>query len=229
MKLLYLIPARGGSKGIPHKNIKLLNGKPLICYSIDLARILTDDENICVSTDDRGIVKIVENYGLPVPFIRPSELATDESGSEDVILHAIRYYERMGRHYDAVVLLQPTSPFRRSLDVIECIKTFSKSNDMVVSVTVASSNPYYNCFELNSSGYLSISKGEGNVIRRQNAPDVYEYNGAVYVINIESLKKMHMHDFKKVGMFLMDRLHSLDLDTDLDWSFAEFLIKEKLV
>jgi len=119
MNILYLIPARGGSKGIPHKNIKSLAGKPLIYYSIDVARELTTDDNICVSTDDNEIIKVVENYGLKVPFKRPDELATDNATTNDVILHAINFYESIGKQYDIIVLLQPTSPLRKSQHVKE--------------------------------------------------------------------------------------------------------------
>ena len=104
MNILYVIPARGGSKGIPHKNIKLLGGKPLIGYSIELARQLTSDEHICVSTDDEEIVRVVENYGLAVPFRRPKELSGDQVGTYEVLLHALSYYESLGRHYDVLVV-----------------------------------------------------------------------------------------------------------------------------
>ena len=113
MKTLVVIPARGGSKGIPHKNIKPLNGKPLICYSIDVARKFTTDEHICVTTDDDEIIKVVEDYGLKVPFKRPEELATDHCGSNEVIQHAYQFYTKQGVQYDAIMLLQPTSPFRK--------------------------------------------------------------------------------------------------------------------
>lgn len=229
MKSLFLITARGGSKGIPHKNIKLLNGKPLICYSIDIARQFVDDGDICVSTDGEDIIKTVEDYGLKVPFKRPDELASDTAGSYEVILHAVKFYEDKGIHFDNVVLLQPTSPFRTKDDVEGCIAIFDKDCDMVVSVKPASSNPYYDIFEADANGYLVISKGDGKITRRQEAPKCYEYNGAVYVINIESLKIMHMNDFKKVRFYEMSEVHSVDLDTMLDWKYAELLIQEGLV
>lgn len=125
MNPLYIIPARGGSKGIPHKNIKELNGKPLICYSIDVARELTTDENICVTTDDDNIIKVVENYGLKVPFKRPEELASDQAGTYEVIMHAINHYAAKGIYYDTIILLQPTSPFRKADDVKKCIEAYS--------------------------------------------------------------------------------------------------------
>lgn len=226
MKPLVIIPARGGSKGIPHKNIKLLGGKPLICRAIDNARSVASDADICVSTDDPEIIKVVENYGLKVPFVRPAELAADNSGTYEVLLHALGFYERQGRTYDTIILLQPTSPFRRDEDISEALKLYSPDIDMVVSVTEARANPYYNCFEADSNGFLHVSKGDGKYIRRQDAPKAWEYNGAIYIINPQSLKRESLGEFKRRRMYEMDELHSLDLDTPLDWRIAELLIAE---
>ncbi len=224
MKILYVIPARGGSKGIPRKNIKLLNGKPLISYAIDTARSLATDENICVSTDDDEIIQVVEEYGLKVPFKRPDYLATDKAGTYEVLLHALDFYEKQGQHYDVIVLLQPTSPFRSAKHVEEAVKLYSSEVDMVVSVKEATANPYYNCFEENQEGVLQISKGDGHYTRRQDAPKVYEYNGAVYVINTNSLKQRTLSQFNKRVKYVMDDFHSLDLDNMNDWVFAECLM-----
>lgn len=226
MKPLVIIPARGGSKGIPHKNIKLLGGKPLICRAIDNARAVAPDSDICVSTDDSEIIQVVEDYGLKVPFIRPAELAADNSGTYEVLLHALSFYEQQGRTYDTIILLQPTSPFRRDEDISEALKLYSPDVDMVVSVTEARANPYYNCFETDSDGFLHVSKGDGKYIRRQDAPKAWEYNGAIYIINPQSLKRKSLGEFKRRRMYEMDELHSLDLDTPLDWRIAELLIAE---
>lgn len=229
MKSLFLITARGGSKGIPHKNIKPLKGKPLIYYAIDIARQFVDDGDICVSTDSKDIIKTVEDYGLKVPFKRPNELASDTAGSYEVILHAVKYYEGLGIHYDYVVLLQPTSPFRTIEDVEGCIANYNDTCDMVVSVKPAASNPYYDIYEEDVDGNLVISKGDGKITRRQEAPKCYEYNGAVYVINVKSLKTRHISDFQKIRFYEMNEIHSVDLDTMLDWKYAELLIQEGLV
>lgn len=226
MKPLVIIPARGGSKGIPHKNIKLLGGKPLICRAIDNARSVAPDTDICVSTDDSEIIQVVENYGLKVPFVRPAELAADNSGTYEVLLHALSFYEQQGRTYDTIILLQPTSPFRRDEDISETLKLYSPDIDMVVSVSEARANPYYNCFETDSDGFLHVSKGDGKYIRRQDAPKAWEYNGAIYIINPQSLKRESLGEFKRRRMYEMDELHSLDLDTPLDWRIAELLIAE---
>lgn len=227
MRVLYVIPARGGSKGIPHKNIKLLAGKPLIEYTIDVARYLTNDENICISTDDDEIIEVVNKYGLKVPFKRPDYLATDVAGTYDVLLHALSYYEQQGIYYDTVVLLQTTSPFRNSHHVKEALSLFSSEIDMVVSVKEASVNPYYNCFEEGDKGLLYLSMKNNHLVRRQDAPKVWEYNGAVYVINSKSLKESTLSAFTKRIKYEMDELHSLDLDTPLDWELAELIINNK--
>jgi CMP-N,N'-diacetyllegionaminic acid synthase len=229
MKVLYLIPARGGSKGIPHKNIKLLNGKPLICYSIDVALKLASDEDVCVSTDDPAIIKVVEDYGLKVPFMRPAEFATDHCGSTEVIRHAYGFFEDKGLKYDVIMLLQPTSPFRSPDDVSHCLEKYHQCLDMVVSVKEVSSNPYYNCFEPDLNGLLHHSKGDGGYVRRQDAPPAYEYNGAAYAINPESIKAMPIGSFTKVGFVVMDELHSLDIDNMIDWKLAELLLQEKMI
>ena len=229
MNILVVIPARGGSKGIPGKNIKLLNGKPLIYYTIDVARTIVSDENICVTTDDDEIIKVVESYGLKVPFKRPEYLATDTCGSYEVILHALNYYEKLGYVYDAIVLLQPTSPFRTPLQVKEAIKLYRTDIDMVVSVKKASSNPYYDCFEEDQNGNLIISKGDDSYKRRQDCPLVYEYNGAIYVLNPLSLKRMDFAKFKKKIKYLMDSVHSIDIDNQLDWMLAECIIKNRMI
>lgn len=192
--ILYIIPARGGSKGIPHKNIKPLAGKPLICYSIDVARELTTDNNICVSTDDNEIIKVVENYGLKVPFVRPATLATDTATTNDVILHAIDFYEKQGKSYDIIILLQPTSPLRKAKHITEALSLYNEMIDMVVSVK--KSHAASVICEENNEGFLELSfnkKGE----RRQDINQYYEYNGAIYIFSAKKIKKHSLSGLKK--------------------------------
>lgn len=227
MKSLVIIPARGGSKGIPHKNIKQLAGKPLIYYTIDVARQIVSDDDICVSTDDQEIIKCVEEYGLKVPFVRPAELATDNAGTYEVLLHALGFYEKLGKEYDTIILLQNTSPFRTIGHVKDALKLYSDDVDMVVSVKECPANPYYCVFEEDRNGYLHVCKGDGNIFRRQDAPKVYEYNGAIYIMNPETLKTTHMHKMQKRVKYVMDDLSSFDLDTMWDWQMAENIISQK--
>lgn len=226
MRTLVIIPARGGSKGIPRKNIKPFDKKPLIYYTIDCARAICPDEDICVSTDDAEIISVVEQYGLKVPFVRPAELATDTAGTYEVLLHALEFYEKKGINYDVVVLLQNTSPFRTPEQVKEALALYREDLDMVVSVKECAANPYYCVFEENQGGFLQICKGEGNIFRRQDAPKVYEYNGAIYIINAEVLKTTHMHKMQKRVKYVMDNLSSFDLDTMWDWKMAEMIKKD---
>ena len=229
MKSLVVIPARGGSKGIPHKNIKLLNGKPLICYSIDVARQFTTDDNICVTTDDDEIIKVVEEYGLKVPFKRPDYLATDTCGSNEVIQHAYRFFAEKSIQYDAILLLQPTSPFRKVEFLKEAVALYDDSIDMVTSVKLSSCNPYYDGFEEDADGLLKISKGDGTIERRQDAPSVWQQNGSIYVINPKSLMEKGMAHFTKIRKYAMSELYSVDIDNSFDWKVAELVINEKMI
>ena len=230
MKPLFIIPARGGSKGIPHKNIKELCGKPLIAYAIEQAMQVSDStDRIIVSTDDPAIAEAARHCGLPVPYMRPAELATDSAGSREVMLHAMDWATQQGIDYDAVVLLQPTSPMRTAAHIAGAMAMFTTDVDMVVSVCEAASNPYYTCFETTGDpdGFLHISKGDGLYTRRQDCPKVWEYNGAVYVINPESLRRMPMGKFSRRLPYVMDRESSVDLDTPTDWLIAETLMAQK--
>lgn len=220
--LLVVITARGGSKGLPGKNIKDLCGKPLIAYSIDVARAITTDDNICVSTDDRKIIDVVESYGLKVPFVRPAEYATDTASSNDVLLHALSFYEKQGKHYDMVLLLQPTSPLRKVEEVKNAISMYRDDIDMVVSVT-KSHAPAVLCNE-NGNGFLNPvfnKKGLG----RQSVETYFEFNGAIYVINVKSLKEKGLGGFDKRLKYVMPKESSIDIDDIYDFMLAESILK----
>ena len=219
--ILIVIPARAGSKGIPHKNSKILGSKPLIEYSIDVARQITDDENICITTDDDRVFEIARTINLPVPFRRPVELATDNATTNDVLLHAYEYYHQRGKDYQKILLLQPTSPFRTAAQVCEAINLYRSDIDMVVSVKPSNAAPVI-CHE-DPDGYLTFSLNK-NAGRRQDMNPYYEYNGAIYVINPNSLRQKSMAHFDKKIKYVMDETTSLDIDTPLDWDIAEYLL-----
>ena len=226
MKYLFLIPARGGSKGIPGKNIKNLAGKPLIQYSLDLARQFAADEDICVSTDDDKIISCLKKLNYNVPFTRPAILATDTAGTYEVLLHALEFYEAQGRTYDALVLLQPTSPLRKQKHLQEMLDLYDENCDMLVSVCKPEHNPICVSFTENDEGNLERLFSENSTIR-QDVPDVFNYNGAVYIMNTESLKKSSYNDFKLIKKYEMDPVSSLDLDTPDDWEYMEYVIQKK--
>jgi CMP-N,N'-diacetyllegionaminic acid synthase len=227
MRILYLIPARKKSKGLPGKNTKFLGDKPLIEYSIEFAlNNLKNDDALCISTNDEAVIAIAKSKGITIPFIRPEELANDSASSHDVIIHAINEYEKLNQTFDTVLLLQPTSPFRIQDDFTNLIKEYSVDTDMVVSVKLAKENPYFTLFEQNSEGFLNKSK-VGNFDRRQDCPEVYAFNGSMYLINIESIKKSRISELKNIKKIIMPEERSVDIDTLADWTLAEFYLKNE--
>lgn len=219
---LFVITARGGSKGLPGKNLKDLCGKPLIAYSIDVARAFTDDENICVSTDSEEIKQVVEQYGLKVPFLRPDYLATDTATSNDVLVHAVNFFKEQGREYKKLVLLQPTSPLRTSEDVKGAMELFRDDIEMVVSV-MKSHAPAVLCKE-DEEGFVQLiynKKANG----RQLQTEMYEFNGAIYVMSVESLLEKGLGGFTKRVKYIMPKEHSFDIDDIYDFWQVEAILK----
>ena len=223
MKTLVVIPARSGSKGLPDKNIKLLNGKPLIHYSIEVAQQIFNNEDICISTDSDKYIKIAEQTGLKVPFVRPETLSTDNATTQDVLLHCLDFYEQKGVFYDYILLLQPTPPFREKKHLEDRLMANIEDSDMIVSVKETDSNPYYVLLEENEEGYLKkLMKGE--FTRRQDCPKVYEYNGSIYLIKVSSLKEKLISSFTKIKKYEMHSKYSLDIDSKIDFKLAEVLL-----
>jgi CMP-N,N'-diacetyllegionaminic acid synthase len=230
MKTLFIITARGGSKGLPGKNIKPLNGKPLIIHSLAYARLFAADADICISTDSDDIAAVAVDYDYQMPFMRPAHLATDTAGSYEVLLHALQHYEALNGTYERVVLLQPTSPFRKQIFFEEAVALFHARLDMVVSVKESKANPYFNLFEQDGgSGYLQASKKAAGITRRQDAPPVYEYNGSLYIINRQCFNRYtSFAQFEKVIKYVMPAEYSCDIDTGADWMMAEYLLNQNL-
>lgn len=224
-KPLIVIPARGGSKGVPGKNIKPLGGKPLIYYTLEAARAVFQDEQILVSTDSEEIKTCVEKTGLKVPFLRPAALATDTAGTYEVLLHALNFAESTGYVPDTLILLQPTTPFRTAEHIREAMKLYDVETEMVVSVKETNANPYYVLREENEQGWLVKSK-PGNFTRRQDCPKVYEVNGGIYIMRVSTLKTMPPNQFEKLRKYVMDEISSHDIDSWLDWEVGEVLLKK---
>ena len=226
MKILAIIPARGGSKGVPGKNTKLLAEKPLIAYSIEQAIASSSFAKIIVSTDDEAIAQIGLDYGAEVPFIRPSELSNDEASSIAVVQHAVAFFESKNEFYDAICLLQPTSPFREKGFIAKSIAKFSAINsDALVSVLPVPNeyNPHW-IFEADKNGMLQIATGEKEIIkRRQELPQAFFRDGAIYLTKIASIKK---------GTFYGETLSYIEnnpslyvnIDTMEDWLQAEQIV-----
>jgi len=227
MRVLGIIPARGGSKGLPKKNIKILGEKPLIAWSIEAGLKSKLINKVIVTSDNNEIIDISRKYGAEIPFIRPSDLASDTATTRDVLVHAINDFSFKGENYDYIVLLQPTSPFRKVSDIDAAIlKAIENPVDMVVAVKETNSNPYYVLFEDDENGYLRKSK-DGDFSRRQDCPKVYEYTGSIYVIKVSSLLENESLAFNRVEKYLTEDIHSIDIDNLLDFQYAEFLLENK--
>jgi CMP-N,N'-diacetyllegionaminic acid synthase len=226
MKPLIIIPARGNSKGLPGKNIKLLDGKPLILHTLEAAQQLFPNDRICVSTDSSEIAEAVNQNGYHVPFMRPGSLATDTSSTRSVVLHALDFYREQGLEMSDVILLQPTSPFRTSAHIEEALKLYSSDCEMVVSVKEASANPYFTLFEERSDGFLQKSK-RSDALRRQDIPPVWEFNGAIYIFAVDLILEKEISTFDRIRKFVMDEYSSLDIDTELDWMVAEYIVTKR--
>jgi CMP-N,N'-diacetyllegionaminic acid synthase len=219
MKALVVIPARGGSKGLPGKNIKLLNGKPMINYTVEAARAIFSDKDIIVSTDSEEIKNIVEETGLQVPFLRPTELATDTATTQDVLFHALDFYLKSNERPDVLILLQVTSPLRTSKHIKEALSLYTPDMDVIVSVKETDANPYYVLFEENEEGFLKKTK-EADFTRRQDCPSVWELNGAIYIYNIASIDKRN----KKMTKYVMDKKSSIDVDDEVDFNLVNLYL-----
>lgn len=223
MNLLALIPARGGSKGIPRKNVKSLAGKPLIGWTIDAALQAPCVGRVVVSTEDEEIASVARDLGAEVPFMRPAELAADDTPGIAPVLHAIENLPE----FDWVVLLQPTSPLRTAED-IDGIVRFCIEHDApsAVSVCEVDKHPYWMFHRDESERLQSFIPQKTDISRRQDLPQVYAFNGALYLARIDWLKEQQSLVGQETLGYVMSRESSADIDTPLDWSWVEFLIKE---
>lgn len=228
MKILTIIPVRGGSKGVPGKNIKLLNKKPLLAYTSEIAMQSTYLSEIIVSTEDEKIIEVAKNLGIKVPFVRPFELAQDNTPTIDVIIHALKWYENQNVFFDAVCLLQVTSPFRTVEFVDQAIEKFIESKtDSLVSVQKVPHeyNPHWT-FEVNSDGNLQIATGETEIIsRRQELPLAYHRDGSIYITKTDVLLKKYSLYGKTTAFIESNPEFYVNIDTSQDWEKAEKMIQ----
>lgn len=224
MKVLGIIPARGGSKGVPRKNIRLLHGKPLLVYTAEAGLGSKRLSRVILSTEDDEIADIGRTCGLDVPFIRPNELAMDSSPTLPVVKHAVKWLEALGETFDAVCLLQPTSPLRRSVDIDNCIELLERRGaDSVISVRPVPNeyNPKWVYWQ-DESGSLSISVGDKNpVTRRQDLPPAYHRDGSVYVTRTAVVVDGDSLYGDSVVGYNIPLEFSLNIDTEADWREAE--------
>lgn len=225
-KILAIIPARGGSKGIPHKNIKDLNGKPLIAYSIEEAIKSRYIDKLIVSTEDEEIAAISKKIGVEVPFLRPKELSEDNTPGIDPILHAVKWLQDKGYNFDYVMCLQCTSPFRKHSQIDKAIEMLiEKDADSIVSVCESEITPYW-MKKIENGKLKDFLNQDIFYARRQDAPKVYRLNGAIYLAKTQILLDVKNWYTKNTLPYVMDKMSSVDIDNILDFKFAEFLMKE---
>lgn len=228
--ILALIPARGGSKGLPGKNIRLLLGKPLISWSIGQSLRSRYIDKVVVSTDSEKIASVARRYGAEVPFKRPKKLATDKAKSIDAVLHALDYMRKNGEDYDILVLLQPTSPLRTAEDIDRAIRfLFTKRTETVVSVCEANHPPLWSNTlppDLNMRKFIKSSIINKN---RQELARYYRLNGAIYVAWANYLKKYRTFFGKDTYAYIMDSDRSVDIDTIMDFTVAGAIMKQKMI
>lgn len=226
MKILAIIPARGGSKGVPGKNIKILNGKPLLAYTAEVALASRYLDGILVSTDDAEIKEVAQKYGLDVPFLRPTELAQDHTPTIAVVQHALEFLALAGKKYDAVCLLQPTSPFRTVKFLDEAIQKFKSSDcDALISVrkVPVEYNPHWT-FVKDSSGNLVIATGEQQIIpRRQELPDAFHRDGSIYITRTEVIMQNHSLLGRSTAYVESTDENHINIDTLSDWEQASMI------
>lgn len=231
MKILAIIPARGGSKGVPRKNIKLLKGKPLIQYTLDIAKQSCLFSEIIISTEDLEVAQIASKLGYPVPFMRPTEFAKDESPTIDVVHHCLVEYKKMNKHFDAVCILQPTNPLRSVLTIEKCVNEFSKKNvDTLISVREVPHryNPYWTYIETECGEYLRAFKGDLEPVkRRQDLPRAFYRDGSVYLIKTEVIFSKNSLYGEKLSFVISESDEDVNIDTPNDWDMAEALLGTK--
>lgn len=228
MRILAIIPARGGSKGVPGKNIKLLNGKPLLQYTAEIALESQYLTEVILSSDDQAIITVAESIGIQVPFLRPAALAQDQTPTIDAIIHALQWYENQSVFFDAVCLLQVTSPFRTVAFLDKAIEKFIVSGcDSLVSVQKVPQeyNPHWT-FEVNPEGNLKIATGEEKIIsRRQDLPDAYHRDGSIYITKTEVLLQQRSLYGESISFVESSPELYVNIDTLADWEKAEQMIK----
>lgn len=232
--ILLTICARGGSEGVKGKNIKNLNGRPLISYTINQGIKWGKAKRVIVSTDSDAIVSIAKEYGAEVPFMRTKELATSQAGKLPVIRDALLQCEAIyNEKYSIIIDLDVTAPIRTLNDLDNCLLQFNKGGyDSLFSVVEAHKNPYFNMVEKNKDGKIKLSKkSDQTYVRRQDLPKVYSLNASIYfyrrdyILNKNNISPLS----NNCSIYVMNDISGIDIDREIDYRYIEFLIKEKMV
>lgn len=226
MSTIATICARGGSQGVPGKNIRPLHGKPLIVHTIEQALACPGIDGVYISTDSPEIATVAESAGAKVPFLRPAELATSSAPKVPVIEHLVKHLQGLGHEITTVVDLDPTSPLRDIADIENCLALLGDDVDVVITGYEAEKNPYFNMVERKPDGNIGVVKPPaGMVAGRQAAPAVFSMNASIYVWRPEALSRGIWQN--RVELYVMPRERSVDIDAELDFFFVEKLMEMK--
>lgn len=229
-KVLCTICARGGSKGVKNKNIKPINGKPLIAYTIEQAKESGLFEHIVISTDSDDIANIAKEYGAEVFFKRSAEMASDTAGKLDVIKDAFRRSEtHYNETFNYLIDLDATAPLRDVDDIVKSFEQFlNDDNDNLITAMPSRRSPYFNLVEVDKNGRVALSKKlDSSVVRRQDAPKCYDMNASIYIWKRDVILNEDSIFLEKTGLFVMPEDRSIDIDNELDYKFVEFIMKDK--
>lgn len=223
MKNLAIIPARSGSKGLKDKNIRSLNGKPLLAYSVEAALQSGIFDRVMVSTDSKEYAEIAKVYGAQAPFLRSEKNSSDQASSWDMVREVLEYYRNRGMEFDSFCLLQPTSPLRDAEDIREAYRLYEEKKAVsVISVCEAEHSPLW-CGHLSDEGSLEGFISEEHTRQRQGLGPFYRINGAIYIVNISEFEKNSFLYRKGSYAYIMEREKSVDIDGIQDFEYAEFL------
>ena len=228
MKNLCSIGVRGGSKGVKNKNLKLMNDKPLLAYTIEQAKESGLFEHIVLSTDSEEIQELALSLGADSWFLRPSEMATDEAGKLPVIAHTLKESEKYySLKFDVIVDLDVTAPLRTSEDIEKAyLKLIEKDADNLISVCESRKNPYFNMIEVHNDIPKVVKKIKNRPVSRQEAPKVFDMNAAIYMWQRRSKIDYENLISDKTVLYEMPQERSVDIDSETDWNFVEFMLKK---
>lgn len=228
MRNIAIIPARSGSKGLKDKNIKELNGKPLLAYSVEAALQSGEFDTVHVSTDSEIYAEIARDYGADVPFLRSAEMSSDTASTWDAVKFVLKEYEKMGKQFDTITVLQPTSPLRTAEDISGAYRFFEeKDANMVSSVCEMDHSPLWSNTLPEDLSMSDFEDEKLAFLPRQSLPTYYRENGAVYIVKVPHLFSETNIYKKKSYAYIMDASHSIDIDTALDFMIAETIMKAR--
>ena len=229
-RVLCTICMRGGSKGVPRKNLRELHGKPLVAYTIEHARESALFEHIVVSTDSHEIAEVAKNFGAESWFLRPAELATDEAPKLPAIRHAFLEAEKhYGHEFDVLVDLDATSPLRNVEDITGAYEKFlDEDANILITACPARKNPYFNMVEKVNGRIRQVKRLDKLSSRRQDAPKVYDMNASIYIWKRQALLENEILFGERTSLYVMTEERSVDIDTELDWDFVEFIMSKKI-